>query len=289
MSTPHPPLGQLYSRLYVDAGAPAPDSVRFRTRLEAYFSTMALPPDVNHAFALTVQRELGVTVPSLMYGYDWAGFLAQAGIADVLSCITLLIQFLRSKRWAQEKLLHHFVERALREENLHYTIDEEGGIHRAVDKEFVRNRESALKALGQTRYAAVADALNHSFEKLEQQIPDNKGAVRDCFESAETLTKLLLNTGEGLDAGFVNKRIVPLCERVYNGDAAARMTACRLAAGFADWVNAAHPFRHGQKTEEPTVLPDDLAVALISQGASFVRLLVDVDRRAIDASAGRVT
>ena len=91
-------------------------------------------------------------------------------------------------------------------------------------------------------------------------------------ETDELLSRLITE-------GFVNERIRPLADRIYRSDAATASTGGRMVSSFADWVQAAHPFRHGQRTEVPIVLPDDLAILLISQGASFIRWLVDFDRQ----------
>jgi hypothetical protein len=71
----------------------------------------------------------------------------------------------------------------------------------------------------------------------------------------------------------------PRVQKLYAADPVATMAGARLAQSFADWVDAAHPYRHGQKSEEPVEPPEELAVLLVSQGASFVRWLVDLDQQ----------
>jgi hypothetical protein len=81
-----------------------------------------------------------------------------------------------------------------------------------------------------------------------------------------------------LASNFVEKRLKPLANRAYGSDRPTASTAARMLSSFDDWVNAAHPFRHGHNTEVPVSLPDDLAVLLVSQGAGFIRWLADIDR-----------
>jgi len=50
-----------------------------------------------------------------------------------------------------------------------------------------------------------------------------------------------------------------------------------LFAGFADWVDAVHNYRHGQGLPEPVAPPIDLTVYMLSSGASFLRWLVTID------------
>lgn len=274
------PEGRLFSRLYLDPQPHLEDSARFRNRILGYFWTIYDHAELHHKLPNIVLRELGVTLP-FTGNYNFTAFFQTAAIHDVLSTITLVYAYLMGRGYKiSAEQWRSSIERAIAEERVSYRIDSKGGIHRSIDGEFGRNRDTAIRALQSKRYGNVSTALASAYEKLERIQQDNKGAVRDCFEAVETLAKLVCDTGTGLDANFVEKRLKPLCQKLYGTDPHATSTSTRLMSAFADWVDAAHPYRHGQKSELPVVLPDDIAIALISACAVFVRWLVDIDRYA---------
>lgn len=151
-----------------------------------------------------------------------------------------------------------------------------------MDEEFERNRVSTLKCVESPRYSGVRAAFQAAHGKLEQLPPDTKGSIRDSFEAAETLTKLISGSGKALDAGFVRSELEPRVQRLYANDAVAQRSSAKAAQSFADWIDAAHPYRHGHEAEEPIAPPLELTVLLVSQGASFIRWLVDLDFKLTD-------
>ena len=58
MSEKDQPVGQLFSRVYLDRGTPARDSVRFRNRLASY-SYQTIEYDHRTAIGQFICRELG--------------------------------------------------------------------------------------------------------------------------------------------------------------------------------------------------------------------------------------
>jgi hypothetical protein len=99
--------------------------------------------------------------------------------------------------------------------------------------------------------------------------------VRDTFEAAETLFKLLTGSGKSLDEAAVKKDLWPKLAPTYQAvDPTAVGAAEQLIHGFCQWVNAGHKYRHGQKTEEPVEPPIEMAVLYLSAGAAYIRWLV---------------
>lgn len=84
-----------------------------------------------------------------------------------------------------------FVGRVFKESNVAYTVDDKGGVHPLVDQEFARNIATAIAGLGLPRYEMARRAFEAADTKLKQLRLDAKGAIRDTFEAAETLTKLI--------------------------------------------------------------------------------------------------
>jgi hypothetical protein len=280
------PEGEFYAHLYVKRGAPVDDGPIFRRRLAAFFGHYIYKSQVTdiEPYVRHIMVETGAN-PFFSHPYylpQFDRFFESAPLIDVLTAITIiwreldrvnLLGPIMPKEWRA------FIERLLREENVGYRIDSKGGIHPVVDQEFARNQTSVLAALTNPRYATVLHAAEAAFKQLEALPMDGKGAARNIFEAAESLTKIITGTGADLDEGFVNKDLRRIVDRVFDGDEQIKSTANRLLSSFGKWVSAVHPFRHGHDRERPLMLPDDVAVLAISQGASFLRWLADLDRR----------
>jgi len=294
------PVGEPFARLYLERGAPAQDNQVFRNRLEAYL--LAKHYKDYSELSSYLKQEGGLIVPtSFVAGsiyYDFPEFFTKTPIAYVLSAITFIWRYLHSKyaEWKpgdkgrtfadmlkgefiypQADAWRTFVARVFREENMAYSVDEKCGVHYVVDEEFERNRVSTLKCVEMPRYAGVKAAFQAAHAKLEQVPRDTKGSIRDIFEAAETLTKLVSGSGKALDAGFVRGELEPRVQKLYAKDAVAQRSSARSAQSFAYWIDAVHPYRHGHGAEAPIALPLELTILLISQGASFIRWLVDLD------------
>jgi hypothetical protein len=210
---------------------------------------------------------------------------------DALSAITIIYKELweyqhdpltngwRLRPGSAASQWQEFVARALRDENLAYTLDDQCGVHPLVDVEFERNSAATVRSLGEARYAAVRTAFEAGKSKLDALPQDRKGAIRDLFEAVETLTKLVSNSGKALDSGFVRGEIQRIVARLHAEDAVARRSGGAMCLSLADWVDAAHPYRHGQQVEEPVEPPEELTVLIFSQGAAFIRWLVDIDQQ----------
>jgi hypothetical protein len=279
--------GELYSRLYLERGAPRPDSERFRVRLTQYYWDY-LHESYHEKIRKEIPLKLGAEVPYLQnIGYSVSAFIKQADISDVLSAVTLIYRVTYTSGFENRQYVvksspqsdnwKAFVRTVLQEENIAYTLDDECGVHPLVDVEFEQNIASAIAGLGATRHKGARAAFEAGKAKLRQTPPDTKGAIRDLFESVEILTKLISASGKSLDAGFVRAELERRINKLYAQDPVAQRSGAKAAQSFADWVDAAHPYRHGHEAEEPVAPPLELAVLLTSQAASFIRWLVDLD------------
>ena len=265
--------GALFSRVYLREESVLRDSERFRRRLHAWFSEHLYKSDIE-LFSSLVKQELGASISSSAYATQYQSFFLEAPVRDVLDCISLLYAVLRDGRTAD---LREFVARVFKEECLGYTLNKAGAVRFAVDAEYERNRFAIIDGMGAQKFAAVRTAVESAFARLDQQPPDTKGAVRDMFEGAETLAKLLADVTEDLDEGMVRKRIKPIAHRKYTAkDESSIAFADQMLESFIKWVNAGHKYRHGPKTEEPRSPPLELAVAYVSNGAGYIRFLIDL-------------
>jgi superfamily II DNA or RNA helicase len=193
-------------------------------------------------------------------------------LRDALDTITILHSGVGSPTgWRQR------IGRIFREENLGLRLDEKGGVRYAVDQEFERNRTSAVAGLARQRYAAALDHFERAHEALDRTPPDTRTAVRQSFDAVETLFRLMLPTAFRLGASEVEKGLKPVVLGMYGG--AARNFASLMLNSFADWVNAAHQYRHAEGVEQPAPPPLKLAVVSVSSSAAFLRWLAEVDSR----------
>jgi hypothetical protein len=292
MSKGTPPTGELFSRLYIERGAPSRDSPPFRKRLEAFLS--ATYSEDNAKLVSYLKQEAGIEIPTTwlekyhtLY-YNFPQFFSQAPIEEVLSAITLIFRFLEKtyppyfaatgKKVTSSNVSGwiEFVGRALREENVGYTLDEKCGVHFLVDEEFERNRVSALRAADAARYSAVRAAFEIAHQALDSTPPNTKQAVRSMFEALEILAKLMVPGATRLNAELVKKALAGIAQGTTT-EPTERLVLEKVMHSFADYVDGVHFYRHGQATNEPIEPSVPLAVHVMAMGASFLRLLLEAD------------
>jgi hypothetical protein len=165
------------------------------------------------------------------------------------------------------------VREVFAEEHMAYRIDDNGVVHPLVDQAFEAVRVSVIGALAGDAFNAARAHFENAIAALEEDPPDTRGAVRDCFDAAENLFKLLTGTGQDLTQSNVTATLKPVVDRLHGVDPATQSHAGRMLSSFADWANAGHPYRHAQagtETQAPTVA---LAVLYLSTGAGFIRWL----------------
>jgi hypothetical protein len=267
--------GQLFSRTYLEHGEPTRDSKRFRTRIQAYFNEV-LAEHIEVNLANLIGSQLGVTVAWHQGYLNFQDFFSNAELRDILDTISLITKLLQMESGEGAKLWMEFVKDVFEEENVGYRIDPKGGVHYLVDEEFERNRVSAIASITSPKYAAVMRALELAFSALDARSINTKTAVRDTFEALEIVIKLLTNSNKNLDEKLVKNELAALLRKLpeYTEPSGAS-TIGKFIESLADWVNAAHPYRHGQKTEKLVAPSLTSAVLFLSTGAAYIRWLVD--------------
>lgn len=279
------PVGDLFSRVYLERSAPMQDNPRFRIRLAAVLEGY---PRNHKEISVYLQREAGLIVRHVGANHQFSKFFTQSPIEHVLDAITLIWQCLRaayqqySSRAPQQRAYpaaddwHAFVSRALREENMGYQLDERCGVHYFVDEEFERNRVSALKCLEAPRYSGVRAAFEAAHGYLDAQPSDTKASVRSAFEALEILARLMDPPSKNLSRWMVENKLKQLA---LDGaaDATERDTVAKLFGGLAQVVDGLHNYRHGQPTEQPVAPSLTMAVYVISTVAAALRWLTVLD------------
>lgn len=263
------PIGGRFSLLYMDRGAGLTDSLRFRKRVYA-LSRDQLDDDV----ARDIERNVGVTVPSIAYGHDWRLFVENVSMPDLLDSLPAFCRAL--PRQSQEDWVA-MVAIVLRQEGMGYRIDPCGGIHYAKDETFEATRQSAISGLGAPRFAAALAAFDEAHRALDGHPPDTRAAIRHVFEACEIVFRLILGDKVArLGSSEVNSKLKP--KALAGLSPVDRDAVAGQLRTFATWVDAAHLYRHGQEVEEPSAPPEPVAVASVQIGTAFLRWLVAFDQ-----------
>jgi hypothetical protein len=275
-------LGERFSLLYMQTGATVPDSTRARHRIGALLSEAPLDGQ-GAALAAALAQQLGLSVPGDgRHPSHWHQFLHDCRISDALDAITVIHRYLFwhlnegiANRWRDA------IRKIFDEESLGYEIDDAGGVHPRIDQAFQRNAASIVSGLEADRYKTVRELIELSSAHLCAAAPNYKQAWRATLSAVEVLFGLMFPYGR-LTTDEIERRLQPVIERTYEGDATAQRAAQRLLAGFKEWVEASQRYRHQPGAAATPNPPADIAVLSISQGLSLLRWLAgfDVEREA---------
>jgi hypothetical protein len=281
MTTPphKPSQGARFSHTYLDRGEPTEDSKRMRRRIASLIDSFR---DLGKLH-MAVPGQLGVDVPWGNYGPDWKKFLQECALRDLLDLVTvatreLVLSQTRGfyEHQAQDRWVRQ-VRQIFAEENVHYTVDNHGGVHFHFDQEFARNRAATIAVLQNPRYANALHAFEGAMAALAKAPPDCKGAIRSVFSAAEGIFRLILPRAPRLAAAELNG-LAPLLQKHYAQDETAQRTAAKMLNGLRDWIDAAHFYRHEEGVQEGVAQPPlKLAVYIVSTGASHLRWLAELD------------
>lgn len=269
-------VGDLFSRVYLERGTPANDSVRFRSRIGFYISD-----EMTNAGSASkeIRKELGVEIKNNGRIWLWGEYFRTVSVSDMLSTITLIYRAVLASSYSNQEApaFKSFVSRAFAEENLCYRVDEKCGVHFFIDEDFERSRISTVSGLHQSRYAAALEAFEASHKSLIGQPADTLTATRRAFDAVENVFKIMFGVSR-LGASEVKSKLIPLIMSTTTG----RTTdaAKRLVDAFAEWINASHQYRHAPGEPDPSPPPLGLALVLISSAATYLRWLIELDANA---------
>ncbi|WNV10550.1 hypothetical protein [Tardiphaga sp. 709] len=263
---PGVPKGLRFDQLYGRRGEPARDSEKMRHRIAALLREV---PEGVEKFA---EAELGLRSP-YSTSSSWTTILQKWDVQDVMGLITVVAVYLRGSNPNKATAWISLANRLLEEENVGYRVDDRGGVHPHIDAEFASARAATISALSTTRHANVAKEFEAGTDAIGT---DNKIAIVRTFMAAEGLFRLIINSSPRLITGEVDK-LLPLMKARFKEDAIAERVSVKILASFKDWIDACHFYRHEQAQEAVAQPSIELAVLLVSQGASFIRLLAELD------------
>jgi hypothetical protein len=270
------PLGKRFSDVYQERGKPTSDSERMRRRIAVTLSQYGVQ------FERHAEKELGIPTP-YSKSASWTKIIETWDVDDVLNVITILIDYQKaisvtqtSKTLVARTMVSQF-NRIFEEENVSYRVDAQGGVHFHHDEEFVRNAQATIAGLGAPRYVNSLDRFNSGMKSISGSVPDGKTGIRNVFEAAEGLFRLIVPRAPRLTADQINL-LDPILQKRYADDRTAAGASAKLLASFKDWTESCHFYRHepGQP-DEIAQPPIELAIHLMSVGAAFIRLMLEID------------
>ena len=258
-----------FSLRYFQRGAPEQDSQRFRKRLASHVTTLCRS-DVEYRLGKALEVELGVHIVD--NSYPLSTFFERAELQDVLDGITEVYRWFRDRQEIDKAVAwHEFVARALKEQNLCYTLTPDGAVRYLVDEEFAANRSATLSALQRPELVGVLAAFEQAHRHLLALPQETKSAVRSMFEAVEIAVKLVL----GPTASRLTRNLCKdhLARALAVGDATADAAMQDLCVSLGYWVDSAHYYRHGQGEHDEVAPTADFAVLFVANGAAFLRLI----------------
>jgi hypothetical protein len=273
------PEGLRFSQLYMRHPELLPDSQRMRNRLAMHVASSVGSDnlaDLKHA----IQADQGIILGDARFAYQWPGIYQQIQLRDLLDSVTTGFRTIRHydpKITARKQ--RHFLEgcrKIFQEEQVRYRIDEQGGVHFAVDEAFESARALTLAGLSGSRYNGVRSLYDESFAALDAVPPDGKAALRAAFFATESLFRLMFPPAHQLSGGEVQKHLEPLVTVIYPNRPAVHL-AQKLVASFKDWIDGAHFYRHEPGLEEPAQPPIELAIYMVSEAGGHLRWLAKLD------------
>lgn len=240
-------------------------------------------PQLQNNLRSIVDREIELSAPATQ---TWMNIVKEMALSDLLDLVTVAADYLKNWHGPPRDEWIKTVDRIFREENVHYRIEPGGGVRFYVDEAFAQTRASVVAALADPRYANVLAEFEKGMGALAQAPPDGKGAIRATFISIEGLFALLFPEVRRLAAGEV-PRLKPLVEQTFSGDRRAQDASKEMLQSLADWIDAAHHYRHEEGKPDIVAQPPlTLAVYLVSTGTSHLRWIAELDAKALKAKSG---
>lgn len=287
------PTGQRFSLTYLSQSDPVNDSDTMRYRLAKLLgkdkyqprkrkktygrgiSEYVPDPSIIHAL---VEEEIGVQFTTAANGRiyaSWELFLRKIPAHKVLDTITVTYKGMVDGG-RQDDFIGQ-ANRIFREENIAYEVDEEGGVHPVIDSVYAATKQSAILGMSEPRYALSLARVDEVDAALMASPPNYIQAIRSVFGANENLFKLMFDAHR-LDQRGAQDNIGRLLQANYANHPTMQRSSAQILKSFGGWIDAAHHYRHEEGAEELSQPADELAIVLISEGMSFVRWLVAIDK-----------
>lgn len=139
-----------------------------------------------------------------------------------------------------------------------------------------------ISAISNPRYEATKRFLEKSEQALIGTEPDYIAAIRAVFDAAENVYKLMFPNLPRISAQNINSNLKTRIGDLYPVPGAQQKATTNILESFRHWTEAAHNYRHAEGAEVIVEPDEQTAIALISQGHTFVRWLVKLDSVNLD-------
>jgi len=277
MDKENTPVGQLYSRTYLQPTETVRDSERMRMRVLRAIELHVPSQERGGTFGEMVELEIGIWFV-IDDGYlnpyvPWEKLVREKlAIRDLLDILTLLY---RQVSPAKGRLFKLSVSRIFAEEAIGFSVDDEMGFHPAFDKEFERSRGSVVQILNSEKFRHEADFVAKSETALLADPIDGRAAIRAVYDAAENLFKRITGK-QNITNGHVRKELSPVALLGIPEDGKSNVAVIKTLDAFEDWTAACHVYRHAPGEAETAQPTEAMAVLLVSQGYGFVRWLAEL-------------
>jgi hypothetical protein len=265
--TADPKEGALFRLNYLRSSQKLPESDRARKRIYLLYKDNVDDEGTRMAFIHRVERQLGVDFPIGSYQYHDERFWKKCELGDFLSAITI---FLKLRPSALNK-----ARNILEEEDLHYRIDDQGGVHYLVDNDFHQLSESTLAGLSDQRFGAARAALQKGLKALAPERQSGKGLIQGVFEAVESTFLVIIGPSNSnrLNKQAAEKHLRPILLHRYKDVPEVNDKVTRMLEVFYAYVNDAHPYRHGAPLDQEHEAPLEMAILSATNGMGYIRFL----------------
>lgn len=271
-----------YSKFYMPPQEYSTDNMKMRVRIGRALYNTGLEIG-NHKVGGQIILKNGIQIPKYKavdgYVYHNLEELAQqVAVTDLLDIITTIYELLEKpkdkSKWI-ETINAIFIE-----EGLAYIANQQGEVRFRPDEEFERNRILTLRYLPGVEFSAVLEAFNHAYIEFQSDSNKGKSALRYMFEANEILFKKLAKpkySFQQLNTTNIEKLKQYLFVDVLSHlDETAKNVVMQFFESYKKWVDAMHPYRHGQDVEVYDNPPIDITILALSTGASYLRWLASI-------------
>ncbi len=274
-----------FSQFYLPPQEYVTDNNKMRIRMGSYLSSLGYRSKnmSNFSLAQRVTQYAGIPVPGYhatdkSYVYNFNQLCNEISIIELLDIITIIYDGLTNQTEKHE--LIKFANDCFIEEGLAYVMNQQGEVRFRPDDEFERNKTLTLKSLIGSNFTAVLEAFNHAYNEFQTDISKGKSALRYIFEANEILFKKLAKPKydfDQLNSSNIEKIKNHIADDIINHlDTTAKQATLRFLESYKKWVDAMHPYRHGQDVDTYNNPPIDLTIFALSSGASYLRWLASI-------------
>ncbi|NOE17110.1 hypothetical protein GS634_03120 [Ruegeria atlantica] len=276
-----------FSQMYERPDANSGDNAKVRLRLAKAFQK-AVGED-HIAVKDAIEGLVGIDGPSGagLYFDNWPEYFKHLEWRDCRNCVSALFDYLLQKANTQRssvysrRLTEFFrdVNRVFAEENVLAKLDRDGIVHPKVDQAFEVARTWAVRGVETDEFEAARRHLDEVEAALLKDPVDGAQAIYRVFLAAENIYKQMTND-DRLTKRKAEEKLQKTIAQVYKAGSSEVRVANRHLAGFCEWIEAAHSYRHEPGEPTPSQPPDELCILSVSSGYAYVRWLSDLKRLA---------